>query len=100
MGHHPYWANILPKNGCMKNFIKKTVLNRNRQELPAFYRLNGAIDLGRCDYIKRQKNFLGSKSYAYIMPPERSVDIDNEFDFKIAEFLLINKFSESLKTNG
>jgi N-acylneuraminate cytidylyltransferase/CMP-N,N'-diacetyllegionaminic acid synthase len=86
--HHPYWSNILPKNGCMKNFISREIMNKNRQELPVFYRLNGAICLAYCDYIKEQKSFFGEKTFAYIMPQEKSIDIDNEVDFKLAEILM------------
>ena len=28
VAHHPLWANTLPKNGCMKDFIKKEIMNK------------------------------------------------------------------------
>jgi len=83
--HHPLWSNTLPEDGCMKNFIRQEIMNKNRQELPVFYRLNGAIYLAYCNYIKEQKSFFGEKTFAYIMPQSRSVDIDNEIDFKLTE---------------
>lgn len=86
--HHPLWANTLPEDGCMKDFIKQEIMNKNRQELPVFYRLNGAIYLAYCNYIKKQKSFFGEKTFAYIMPKSRSVDIDDEIDFKLAEILM------------
>ena len=86
--HHPLWANTLPENGCMKNFIRKEIMNKNRQELPVYYRLNGAIYLAYCDYIREQKSFLGSETFAYIMPKERSIDIDDDIDFRLAKILL------------
>lgn len=90
--HSPRWANTLPEDGCLKDFIKPESMNKNRQEYDIFYRLNGAIYLAYCDYIKKQKSFFGNKSFAYIMPKERSIDIDYELDFKLAEFLMKNKF--------
>lgn len=86
--HHPLWANILPEDGCMKNFIRKEIMNKNRQELPIFYRLNGAIYLSYCNYIKERKSFFGKDTFAYIMPKSRSVDIDDEIDFKLVEILI------------
>lgn len=86
--HHPYWFNTLPRNGCMKNFFKPEAIKKNRQELPVFYRLNGAVYSAYCSYLKRQKSFLGYGTYSYIMPQERSIDIDTDIDFKFAEFLL------------
>ena len=84
--HHPGWVNRLPKSGCMKNFIKPEAC-KNRQELDRFYRLNGAISLGWCDYIKRQRSFFGNDTFAYVMPREKSLDIDNEIDFELAKLL-------------
>ena len=86
--HHPYWSNTLPDDGCMKDFIKPEVTNKNRQELPIFYRLNGAIYLAYSDYLKEKRSFLGKDTFAYIMPQRRSVDIDNEVDFKLAGIVI------------
>jgi N-acylneuraminate cytidylyltransferase/CMP-N,N'-diacetyllegionaminic acid synthase len=41
--HHPWWSNILPEDGNMKDFLRPEILNKRRQDLPVFYRLNGAI---------------------------------------------------------
>jgi len=95
--HHPLWANTLPENGCMKNFIKQEIMNKNRQELPVFYRLNGAIYLSYCNYIKERKSFFGKDTFAYIMPKSRSVDIDDEIDFKLVEILIKNDVSNFVK---
>jgi len=95
--HHPLWANTLPGDGCMKDFIKKEIMNKNRQELPVFYRLNGAIYSAYCDYIKERKSFFGKETFAYIMPKSRSVDIDNEVDLKLAEILVKNNIPNFLK---
>ena len=81
-------ANNLPEDGCMKDFVRKEIMNKNKQELPVFYRLNGAIYLAYCNYIKERKSFFGEKTFSYIMPRERSIDIDNEIDFKLAKILL------------
>jgi len=95
--HHPLWANILPKDGCMKDFIRREVMNKNRQELSVFYRLNGAIYLAYCDYIKEQESFFGEKTFSYIMPRERAIDIDNEIDFELAQILMKNNIPNFAK---
>ena len=56
--------------------------------MPKYYRINGAIYISNVDFFIREKNFYGEKSYAYIMPPERSIDIDNLVDLKLVEILL------------
>ena len=83
--HHPLWANTLPEDGCMRVFIREEIKNKNRQELPVFYRLNGAIYLAYWNYLKEQKSFFGNETFAYIMPHIRSIDIDSEVDYKWAE---------------
>ena len=88
--HHPLWANTLPEDGCMKNFIRQEIMNKNRQELPVFYRLNGAIYLAYCGYIKERKSFIDKETFAYKMLRERSIDIDNEIDFELAQILMKN----------
>ena len=90
--HSPLWCNSLPEDLNMSSFLKDEVLNRNRQELPLYYRINGAIYMANTDYLQREKSFFGTQTYAYIMPKEKSIDIDCEIDFKIAEFLKRKNF--------
>lgn len=86
--HHPFYANILTDDLCLKDFIRPEVRNKNRQELPAYYRLNGALYLCFCDQFRQEKGFFGARTYALVMPQERSVDIDSEIDFALSEALL------------
>lgn len=91
--HHPFWMNVLPPNRCMENFIARNIRDKNRQYLPKFFQLNGAIFLGFVDYIKRHKSYYGKETYAYIMPKEKSVDIDDIVDFQLAETLLNRQYN-------
>jgi CMP-N,N'-diacetyllegionaminic acid synthase len=86
--YHPLTMNTLPPDGCMKDFIKSDLVDANRQELPIYYRINGAIYVAYSNYVKTRKSLFGEETYAYVMPRERSVDIDDEMDFKFAEFIL------------
>ena len=89
----PEWIFQLNKAGKL-NFENKSFGSSNRQSLPTYYKLNGAI------YIIRVSNFLNSskkdpfltnETLAYEMPEACSIDIDNEFDLSIAEYLLSAK---------
>jgi N-acylneuraminate cytidylyltransferase/CMP-N,N'-diacetyllegionaminic acid synthase len=42
------------------------------------------------DWFKKNKLFVGPDTKAYVMPRERSIDIDDSFDFAVAGFLLSN----------
>lgn len=86
--HHPWWTNILPEDGSMKDFLQAEISNTNRQSLPTYYRLNGAIYLVDINFIEQTRSFIADGTFAYPMPQERSVDIDNLLDFRLAELLL------------
>ncbi len=86
--HHPLWANTLPENGSMKNFIRKDIKGKNRQQLPKYYRLNGAVYISSIATLEKHKTFIHDTTFSTQMPIERSVDIDNEIDFKLAEVLM------------
>jgi len=86
VGHSVLWSDTLPKNGCMKDFMK------NKQDKhKKYYMLNGAIYLVCVDFMRNNRTFLGAKTFAYMMPRERSIDIDNKVDFLVAESLLKNR---------
>jgi N-acylneuraminate cytidylyltransferase/CMP-N,N'-diacetyllegionaminic acid synthase len=89
--HHPYWSNVLPADGSLDGFLRPDIMNKNRQELPTFYRLNGAINAAYCDHLRTGKTFFGKGAYAFVMPGERSVDIDTRIDFQLAELLIGKK---------
>ncbi|APG23789.1 acylneuraminate cytidylyltransferase family protein [Syntrophotalea acetylenica] len=92
--HHPWWSNTLSADGNMAGFLRHEVLNTNRQELPVYYRLNGAIYLGAPELLREQRSFFGRATYAYVMSRERSVDIDDLIDFRLAECLILeNEFA-------
>lgn len=88
--HHALWSNSLPENGSMKDFIREEIKGKNRQQLPKNYRLNGAIYVSKMNEFSKYKGFIHEGTFAYIMPTNRSVDIDNEIDFKLAEILIAN----------
>ena len=56
--------------------------------MPRYYRLNGAIFMCRIKNSEMQFELYGKSSYAYIMSQERSVDIDVEYDFFLAEQMI------------
>lgn len=88
--HSPLWCNILPKDLSMRDFYREEIINTPRQELPTYYRLNGAIYLLKKEELHNGKMFR-EKCYAYIMPRERSIDIDEDVDFELAKYLIINR---------
>lgn len=64
--------------------------SQSRQEPMAVYKRNCAIYLTKVSLLRRNDLF-GKKSLAYVMPAERSVDINTPLDFLITETLLKQK---------
>ena len=85
--YSPHLCNMLPENNSLNGFIKPEMISRQRQQLPEYYRINGAIYVIRCSYLAKSTDIYASRAYAYIMPRERSIDIDDELDFILAEAL-------------
>ena len=60
-----------------------------RQEKPILYARNGPAVLAvSCHVLETQNSLYGQVCLPFIMPPERSVDIDSVFDLGLAEYLL------------
>lgn len=85
--HSPLWSGHLPKNQEFVGFIDAESMNQ-RQAAGKFYRLNGAIYIVNIERFKTDKYLYQAGSFAYIMGQDRSIDIDTEIDFKMAEALM------------
>ncbi len=86
--HSPLWTNVLSSDGSMDNFIKEDIKNLRSQDLPKYYRLNGAIFIAEISSYLKYKSFFMPNSFAYKMSTKESIDIDTEIDFLMAEILL------------
>ncbi len=89
MEHNPLWANTLPENQSMAEFLREETLNLRSQDLPTYYRLNGAIYICKTSkFLDAGSFFLKENIYAYPMNQRNSVDIDLKMDFEVANALL------------
>ena len=88
LDHSPLWSNVLPTNNSLEFFLKEDVQGLRSQDLPQYYRLNGAIYLSRINYLKMNKNFFGNQSKAYIMATNNSIDIDTKLDFELCKLIM------------
>lgn len=86
--HSPIWCNTLPQDKCMDHFDREEFKDMPRQMLPTYYRYNGAIYLVTARELQNTEHMLERNCYAYIMPQDRSIDIDTALDFLIAETIM------------
>lgn len=59
-----------------------------RQALPPVYHRNGVVYACRADHLRRTGGLIGPDARAYVMPRERSLNIDDEFDLRLADLLM------------
>lgn len=87
--HPPEWSNTLPADNSLGAFFRPGIRSTRSQDLPTSYRLNGAIYLFDCQRLLQSESLdMDDKAYAYIMPRERSIDIDTGMDFRVAQAML------------
>ena len=64
---------------------------KRRQELPELYVRNGAVFITNVEYLLRSGLVISDKPIIYVMPVERSVNIDTLYDMELAEWLIERK---------
>ncbi len=83
---HPiYWHKEISEEGIIKSIFPDQLLNR--QDYKSTYYPNGSIYIFKRKMIFEKRSYYGDNSFAYIMPRNRSVDIDTIEDFRYAEYL-------------
>lgn len=87
-GQHPCWAKRVDEHGKIKPFIATGLAERRRQDLPPAYALHGAIKIARREMLLERASWYTDNTCAYVMPQERSLEIDTEWDFKLAGWVL------------
>ena len=94
--HPVFWHKKINKDLSFIDIFKNKLANR--QDFEKSYYPNGAVFVFKTDLIKNKK-YYSKKSFAYIMPRRRSVDIDTLDDFKFAEFLFSQKINYNNNEN-
>ena len=87
------WEEIF--SGSMSNIKQKINLSvkhpTRRQDAPKVYDMNASIYIWKRRALIENDTLFTNKTSLYIMPEERSLDIDTELDWNIIEYLIANK---------
>lgn len=94
VAHHPFWMKRLLADGRIEDFLPQDRVPPRRQELPAAYALNGALYVARRAPLLAQRTFMLPHTCGYVMPPERSLDVDTRWDLELADFALTRRRKE------
>jgi CMP-N-acetylneuraminic acid synthetase len=93
--NHPYFMYTKDDNDVLEEIIKIKNKPLRRQELPVFFRFNDALFISRRKYFDHinlnAMCFNPDNMKGLVMDRISSVDINNEFDFLLAEFISSSK---------
>jgi CMP-N-acetylneuraminic acid synthetase len=90
--HHPARIKKIINDKIVDFCIHEVPESRRQDLMPKAYIRSGSIYALKRDYLMIEKKRYGSvESRPYILPQERSVNIDTEIDFMIAEIMINNR---------
>jgi CMP-N,N'-diacetyllegionaminic acid synthase len=84
---HPFKMKVIYNNRIFP-YIHGTDSSVPRQKLQSVYALNGAIYLIKTNILIKERTLITANCIPYIMPAERSININTHEDFNYAEYLL------------
>ncbi|MBU1741304.1 MAG: acylneuraminate cytidylyltransferase family protein [Proteobacteria bacterium] len=84
----PAWYRRIDDRGVLVDYFRDSDAISNRQEHEQTYVPNGAIYIFRTEVLRSTRQYYTDRTHPYVMPRERSADIDDELDFAWAELLL------------
>jgi CMP-N,N'-diacetyllegionaminic acid synthase len=88
VNEHTYLCKQIAPDGRLFDFVLKPEGYLPRQLMPPVYSLNGAIYLVRRNVLIEYNTLYTDRTFAYVMPPERSLDVDTPWDLYVANRIL------------
>jgi CMP-N,N'-diacetyllegionaminic acid synthase len=87
--NHPVKIKKLEGNRVLP-YCAEEVEGTRRQDLPTAYKRSGAVYAMKRDLIMKEDKLYGDYIAGYVVPKERSIDIDTPLDWEKAEYMLNN----------
>jgi CMP-N-acetylneuraminic acid synthetase len=85
---HLFWHEADGRLSSVIGAPFEEIAGRRSQDCRPGYRLNGAVYVARLDWFLAGGELIGPDSVGYVMPRERSVDIDDEMGLLEAEMIV------------
>jgi CMP-N,N'-diacetyllegionaminic acid synthase len=80
----PFWMYSVNENMQLSPVIPGKAPSR-RQDLKTVYLINGAVYVAEIEWLALRRDFISGETVAYVMPLDRSLDIDAEKDLQLFE---------------
>lgn len=87
------WLQSMSSDGRLESVVTDERHN-NRQDYDPIFLPNGSIYVLNVEALRRTRNYYGPRTFGYLMPSERAVDIDSKTDFLTAEALLTARMQD------
>lgn len=89
------WFNMVKakKSGYLSILVEHDATFIRRQDAPQAYDLTTVAYVLRPDFIMTHDSIWQGRVRGVLIPQERALDIDTEYDFKIAEFLMKDRIT-------
>ncbi|WP_394838068.1 acylneuraminate cytidylyltransferase family protein [Pendulispora rubella] len=84
---NPFWVGVTAKDGWIERAFDASKVYARRQDVPTFYRVNGALYLWRRDFVLgADASWLTSGKHLLLEIPEaRAFSLDDEREFRLLE---------------
>ena len=90
---HPMWCYRVCGD-AIEPFIESGEKSTRSQDLPPAYVINGALYIASPAYLKHRGSFVGHDTLPVVMDDAReALDIDTEWDWTLAEYLIKSAYS-------
>ena len=85
---HPYLMRDVDSEGGLRKLSGHKSWD---QEMKPLYQMNGAIYLVKLNSLLQERDWRPDSAVGYVMPEDRSVDVDTEWDMKMASLIVENR---------
>lgn len=89
--HAPHLFYRIDKLDQLLPILENSPSSARRQDVPQTFMLNGAVYVAETKWLLQNQTFMTPTTVAYMMPPERSVDVDSELDLLLARAIVASK---------
>lgn len=84
----PYFNMVVTNEAGLARVVLGAAALQRRQDAPPVYDITTVAYVARPDFILAHERLFDGRVRPVVVPKERAVDIDDEFDFKVAQALL------------
>jgi CMP-N,N'-diacetyllegionaminic acid synthase len=85
---HPATMYTMAEDGSVRWLLDQSQRMARRQDLSPVFVRTGLVYVMKAEVVLEQRSIYGDRIVSLIVPEERAITIDEESDFRLAEFLL------------